>query len=377
MKILVNALSVRSGGGQTYLSSLLDNTLERDDLLLYILCDDSLLLPVDRSNIRRIKPRWPTQRPLGRTIWEYLMLSRLLRQLDCDVLFCPGGMVNGRLPTGCKSVAMFHNMLPFEPTLHSKYPIGWARLRLWILAKTLLRSFRRADQSIFISEYCRQVVENLAPDSAKSNCVIYHGLSENFKIGDREHLDPPASASGSEYLAYVSIFDYYKNQLEVVRAFALVKRSRPTREKLLLVGPNNTPYASRVRREIRDLKLEDDVVLTGNVPYEKLPGLYAHAKLNLFASTCENCPNIMLEAMGSGRPLLASARLPMPEFGGEAVRYFDPFAPEDIAAKILEVIDDPMCLQQLGRLAAERVESFSWQQTTQRTWAAIEVLHKG
>jgi glycosyltransferase involved in cell wall biosynthesis len=84
----------------------------------------------------------------------------------------------------------------------------------------------------------------------------------------------------------------------------------------------------------------------------------------------------MLEAMGSGRPLLVSAKPPMPEFGGDAVLYFNPANPGDIAAKILEVIDDPQRQRQLGALAAERAENFSWRETTRQTWAVIEALHR-
>ena len=376
MNVMINALSAQLGGGQTYLRNLLERTPERTDLCIYILCDDSLRLPSGRSNIHRVKPRWPTKQPLSRTIWEYLWLPGLLRRLDIDVLFCPGGLLSRWLPVSCKTITMFRNMLPFVPNLHARYSWSWARLRLWILAKILLGSIQRADHAIFISEHGRQVIEGLTPTPLKGTSVIYHGLGERFKTSDREGMDPPVVAAGTEYLAYVSIFDYYKNQVEVVRAFDLVKRSRPTREKLLLVGPDHSPYSALVRREIRDLGLDGDVVVTGSVPYEDLPGLYAHAKLNIFASDCENCPNVMLEAMGSGRPLLASAKPPMPEFGGDAVLYFNPANPEDIAAKILEVIDDPQRQRQLGALAAERAENFSWRETTRQTWAVIEALHR-
>lgn len=376
MNVMINALSARLGGGQTYLRNVLDRTPERNDLCIYILCDDSLRLPSGRSNIHRVKPRWPTKQPLSRTIWEYLWLPGLLRRLDIDVLFCPGGLVSRWLPVSCKTITMFRNMLPFVPSLHARYSWSWARLRLWILAKILLGSIQRADHAIFISEHGRQVIEGLTPTPLKGTSVIYHGLGERFKTSDREGMDPPVVAAGNEYLAYVSIFDYYKNQVEVVRAFDLVKRSRPTREKLLLVGPDHSPYSALVRREIRDLGLDGDVVVTGSVPYEDLPDLYAHAKLNVFASDCENCPNVMLEAMGSGRPLLVSAKPPMPEFGGDAVLYFNPANPGDIAAKILEVIDDPQRQRQLGALAAERAGDFSWRETTRQTWAVIEALHR-
>jgi hypothetical protein len=57
MNVMINALSARLGGGQTYLRNVLDRTPERNDLCIYILCDDSLRLPPGRSNIHRAKPR--------------------------------------------------------------------------------------------------------------------------------------------------------------------------------------------------------------------------------------------------------------------------------------------------------------------------------
>ena len=48
----------------------------------------------------------------------------------------------------------------------------------------------------------------------------------------------------------------------------------------------------------------------------------------------KNCPNILLEAMASGKAILCSNFNPMPEFGGKAVEYFDPSNIHDIAEKI-------------------------------------------
>ena len=107
----------------------------------------------------------------------------------------------------------------------------------------------------------------------------------------------------NDYILYVSIFDIYKNQLEVVRGFSELRKNRPTLEKLVLAGYNDSSYGAEVKREISRLGLEDKVILPGNVPHRELPAVYQHAKINLFASECENCPNILLEAMGAGRPL--------------------------------------------------------------------------
>jgi len=201
--------------------------------------------------------------------------------------------------------------------------------------------------------------------------VISHGLDAGFKTIGHKDIERPQIVGDAEYLAYVSILDYYKNQLELVRAFAIVRQTRPTLEKLLLVGPSDSSYGDEVRREVHVLNLEDAVIVTGQVAHDELPALFFHAKINIFASSCENCPNVMLEAMGSGRPLLASNRLPMPEFAADAALYIDPSSPEDIAAKVLDLIDDPSRQTLLGHKASAKVADRNWEQAARKTWSLI------
>ena len=95
------------------------------------------------------------------------------------------------------------------------------------------------------------------------------------------------------------------------------------------------------RREIEALKLGEAVKVMGNLPHHDLPALYQHARINLFASCTENCPNILLEMMASGRPALVSERGPMPEFGGQSVSYFDPGNVGQLAARWVDLLSDP------------------------------------
>jgi glycosyltransferase involved in cell wall biosynthesis len=119
------------------------------------------------------------------------------------------------------------------------------------------------------------------------------------------------------------------------------------------------------------LDLGGRVRLLGAVPYSELPAVYHHAHLVLFASSCENCPNILLEALGSGRPVLSSNVMPMPEFGGDAVAYFSPFDPDDILKTIQKVLADNDYAQYLGAAAARRSAQYDWESTAKATWAHI------
>lgn len=375
MKIVINALSARRGGGQTYLLNVLQHLDCHNKMDIFILAPDSLQLP-SNPKIKKIRSNWPTENPLLRALWERLALPTLLRKLEADILFCPGGLVNTVAPKGCKTVTMFRNMIPFDRVQRAKYPFGLMRIRNWLLERSMLKSMINADLVIFISDFARGVIEERAKGRLNSTITIPHGLSEHFKIPADSLLSRPSWLPKEEYLLYVSIFDVYKNQLEVVRGFSLLKKRRPTPEKLVLVGYNSSKYGQKIRSEIFRLGLHDDVILTGNIPYAELPNLYYCAKLIIFASECENCPNILLEALGAGRPLIVSDRQPMPEFGGDAVLYFDPASSDDLANKIVSIIDDYSFMKILATKARERSFYYDWRRTANLTWNAIDKLYK-
>lgn len=374
MKVVINAFSARRGGGQTYLLNLLQYLDGFDGMEIYILAPESLRLP-EHAQIRRLYVKWPTENPLMRTLWEKYSLSALLGKMKADILFCPGGLVNTIPPKGCKTVTMFRNMLPFDPVQRAKYPPGLMRIRHWLLERAMLKSMINADLVIFISEFARNVIEERTGNILKNVMTIPHGINEHFRMSVDSTLPRPDWLPANEYFLYVSVLDEYKNQIEVVRGFHLLKKRRVTAEKLVLAGDNSSPYAEKVRAEIARLRLQEDVILVGNIPYCDLPNVYHHAKINVFASMCENCPNILLEALGAGRPMIVSIRQPMPEFGGDAVIYFDPSSPDDFADKIVSIIDEASSMMELATRARMRSYQYDWQKTARQTWSAIANLH--
>jgi glycosyltransferase involved in cell wall biosynthesis len=105
-----------------------------------------------------------------------------------------------------------------------------------------------------------------------------------------------------------------------------------------------------------------------------LPYLYQNARINIFASECENCPNILLEMMASGRPVVCSNYPPMPEFGGNAVAYFDPEKPESLANILDILLDSPEQQQTLADSAFEKAKNYRWDDAARQTWQVITAL---
>jgi len=99
-----------------------------------------------------------------------------------------------------------------------------------------------------------------------------------------------------------------------------------------------TRLSQRMRDSQDKLKLYAQLTQAMN---EEIHALMAHCFLFIFQSTCENCPNTLIEALAAGLPIACSSSGVMPEIAGDAAVYFDPFDPDDIGRAIRKIIDDP------------------------------------
>ncbi|MBC7419425.1 MAG: glycosyltransferase family 4 protein [Bdellovibrio sp.] len=358
-KILINAFSAKLGGGKTYVLNLLDR-LPKGDFEILIYLPDDIVLPND-SRVRRMTTSWPTHNPIIRSWWEMLALPFILVQEKVDVLFCPGGVHNTPSSQRYKIATMFRNMLPFDPNIIPGGQSFKEKLRDVLLKRVMLKTMTTADLVIFISDYARKVIESQA--KIKSAVTIPHGIANQFYVLD-ESLSRPSLPFDGEYILYVSRFEFYKRHLEVVQAYEKLPHHIRERYKLLLVGGAEYRAGLRVKDYVKQNGLENEVIFLGDYPYVQLPALYKNARLFVFASTCENCPNILLEAMGSGVPILCSDYQPMPEFGGTAVSYMNPDSPDDIAEKIQTSLLASNNSVQLKSQA----DKFNWDVTAEKTW---------
>jgi glycosyltransferase involved in cell wall biosynthesis len=373
--IVIEALSALQGGGQTYLRNLFEHyEAHEGERVVAILSKEAQGFRELNPAIEVLTPEFPSRSIVHRLLWSRLALPRLLRTLKADVLYCPGGTLPTRASRGWRTAVAFQNALPFSPRERARYPLGYMRLRLWLLRYLQGSSFREADLVIFISRYAKSVIDQTIGHRKCGFVIIPHGLNDHFRVPQPRPRDPRLP---EEYVLYVSILDVYKAQVDVVRAWRRLRDYRPTMEKLVLIGPEFEPYGKCVRTEIAKLGLQNEVLILGSVPYAELPAYYQHAKVNLFASSCENCPNILLEALAGGQPVLCSGYQPMPEFGIDTVQYFDPYDPESLADKLAKLLDDAVARVEWGERAARRAQDFQWTVAAGATWTALRDVALG
>ena len=375
MKIMINALSARRGGGQTYIQHLIEEFSQNNFDEVVILAPRELHLSIKSSKVRKVVfSKVIVNNPIIRFLWEHFFLAWFINKNGSDILFCPGGSVSGNIPKNCKIITTFQNMLPFDIVQLKKYPLGYMRFRNWYLRRKLLKSMVISDLVIFILNYAKSFIELKYALKLKNTVVIPHGINPMFRRHSQLELPRPSWLPDSEYLLYVSILDVYKAQLEVIKSFNLLKKKGKVNKKLLLVGPEYKPYGDKVRKLIASLKLEKDVLIYGAVPHKDLPALYQHASINIFASETENCPFILLEALASGRPLLSSNCQPMQEFGGDAILYFNPQSPNELSNLITMVSNNKALTKKLSEKSIERSLLYNHTESARLTWRAINQL---
>lgn len=101
-------------------------------------------------------------------------------------------------------------------------------------------------------------------------------------------------------------------------------------------------------------------VALGRVSDAALRALYEGALCLVFPSRYEGFGLPPVEAMACSCPVVASPMGAVPEVCGEAALWFDPAAPESLAARLAELIDTPDLAQRLRAAGAARVRVYTW-----------------
>ncbi|WP_027160227.1 glycosyltransferase family 4 protein [Methylobacter luteus] len=369
MKIIViNALSALRGGGQTYLINLLSYLPEGDFKVLLLVNSQNkqLFSQYSSDRIELFEAVWASKSILHRTMWERITLPFKLKEWRATIYYAPGGVMITTAPKGCLSATALRNMLPFDDRERKRFPlISIIRFKLWLLRFVFLKSYQKSDRVVFISEYSMSVIKQYMPDIENKGVVVPHGLNSRF-LNAEDSYDLPDILKPNQFYLYVSILDVYKAQKEIVKTWRkLLDNNFPY--PLVLAGPKYNQYGEETMALIDQLGLADKVIYLGKVDYEKLPSLYKSARVLLFASSCECCPNILLEKLAAGKPVLCSNIEPMPEFGGDAVVYFDPYEPADLCEKIMSTETDASMMNEMADRAYKQALKFDWSNTAQKT----------
>lgn len=244
-----------------------------------------------------------------------------------------------------------------------------------MLAYRLLFSWSHAkSQKIIVpTQYVAKDLANYQPSTKQKINVTY----EASELGFANKAEKPIQISTKDqFIMYLGNAFPHKNLPKLIDAFAILKNSNP-KLKLVLVGKKDIHY-QELEAYAKNMypDLGDDVIITGFLPDPQAKWLFQNCQAYIFPSLSEGFGLPGLEAMANGAPVVSSNATCLPEVYGNAAHYFDPNSPEDIAAKITQVITDKKLRQQLINNGQKQLNKYSWKKMAKQTLTIYQSLLK-
>lgn len=270
--------------------------------------------------------------------------------------------------------------VPVVITIHDlswfHYPETHPADRVRWLARGLPKALERAGAIMVDSNFVRsEVIETfgVAPERVHT---AHLGVSSVYRQRTKEETAGALQSIGlshGRYILTVGTIEPRKNVLHVLEAFAQIPAAIRERFPLVVAGARGW-RASDIVSRLRRLADRGQIRFLGHVGEATLPCLYAGAASFVFPSLYEGFGLPPLEAMASGVPVIASNRASVPEVMGDAGQSLEPDSPEDTAAKITALLDDPSERAAMAQRGIERAAGFTWEAcaaVTRKVYATV------
>jgi len=274
------------------------------------------------------------------------------------------------LPTSGKKIVTVHDLFFLDFPHMTEKDTGK------VYSRGIQRSLKQADGIVAVSRYtAQQLLERFSLDEGKIR-VIHHGIDlKKWESSKWESLErtKESLALPSDFLLFVGAHEPRKNLPCLLKALRFV-HDRYQKIHLVLVGRKGMD-TQKIEKDIQELALGSWVMMLGYVRDWDLKHIYQLASVFVFPSLVEGFGIPLLEAMACGLPIVASRTSALPEIAQDAAMYIDPYEPEDIAAKIIHVLEDRGLKEKLVSAGKNRIRSFNWKRAASESLAFYRDVH--
>lgn len=183
--------------------------------------------------------------------------------------------------------------------------------RFPLIRAYLSHTLRRAHMSIAVCQALKKAMVELGVPADKV-VVVPNGVDERkfFPLPKEEARAKLGLPAGAIILSVGHLIPR-KGFDSVIRALSLLRERNRRDAQLIIVGEGQERH--RLIELARSLGLADNVRLVGGIPHEHLGTWYSAADVFCLASSREGWPNVVLESMACGTPVVATAVWGTPE----------------------------------------------------------------
>jgi glycosyltransferase involved in cell wall biosynthesis len=168
-----------------------------------------------------------------------------------------------------------------------------------IAKKRIIKALEDVQASAAVSQALADKMIKLAP-KAKPPVVLRNGVDLTLFSPTAVKPELPFLSGGSDKLILsVGNLIELKGHHLVIDALSLLNNS-----KLIIIGDGEEK--NKLKEQVSTLGLEGRVFFMGNLPQSELPGYYVIADVLVLASSREGMPNVLLESLACGTPVIAT-----------------------------------------------------------------------
>jgi glycosyltransferase involved in cell wall biosynthesis len=211
------------------------------------------------------------------------------------------------------------------------------------------------DQIVVNSEYMRNNVVFWYKVNRDKVAVIPNGVDVQMFVDNNERM----MLEGDPSILYVGQLSKLKGLDILIQAIAKLRSEFPNIKLHIVGGGSGSYFVAQAKKE----GIEKNLIFHGLTLHSILPTYYKSADICIFPSRHEGFGIVILEAMASGIPVIASD---IPSFretisdgiDGELFKAGDADA---LSNKISALIQNPYLRKELSRKAFEKAKSYSWE----------------
>lgn len=260
----------------------------------------------------------------------------------------------------------------FVRTVHHLDHFDHPRLAAW-----QRRAYQDADQVLCVSEIWTREMQSshgiravTVPNGVDITRFSAHADQHDVQIRQRLGIN-----EGPVILAVGGI-EARKNTLALLEAFALIRHVKPNAQLVIAGGASlldHDAYTRSVLERAAELGLSPgphkNLIVTGPLEDPIMPALFRVANVLAMVSLREGFGLVVLEALASGTPVVASAIAPFTEYLDDATsRWADPTDIDSIASALLDALDSRKI--DFVHAVPALLSHFSWHASAQRHVAA-------
>lgn len=360
MKIGIDiSQSVYHGTGvASYTRNLVTNLLKIDKTNEYIIFGSTLRRQKDLKNFLDTLPKRPKIIPktfsLPPTvldiIWNRIHSVAVESFIGTVDLFHTSDWTEP--PSRAPKVTTIHDLVVY------KYPVNLPNRIIEIQRRKLAWVKKESTVVIADSESTKSDIVHWLEIPGERIKVVYLGIDEQFlpqPQGRIKEIRKKYHITGN-YILCVGTIEPRKNLERVISAFQKLNSVNTT---LIIAG--NPGWGNKIAQLV-------NMKVIGFVPETDLPALYSGAVCFVYPSLYEGFGLPVLEAMGSGCPVVTSDRGSIKEITGKVAVVVDPESTQSIGEGIESVLTLPYSKRKhLIEIGLAHSRQFTWEKTARKT----------